>query len=47
MREYVVNNITHTVYDNKDEVPVNIKYKDWKDSKLGDWVLADDDSVIQ
>jgi hypothetical protein len=47
MREYVVNNITHTVYDSKEEVPVNIKYKDWKDSKLGDWVLADDDSIIQ
>ena len=46
MREYVVNNISHKVYD-KDEVPVEIKYKDWKDSKLGDWVLADDDCVIQ
>ena len=34
MREYVINNITHTVYDSIDEVPVNIKYIEWKDSKL-------------
>ena len=47
MREYVINNITHTVYDSIDEVPVNIKYIDWKDSKLGDWVLTDDECVIQ
>lgn len=46
MREYVVNNISHKVYE-KDEVPVDITYKDWKDGTLGDWVLADDDCVIQ
>ena len=47
MREYVVNNINHIVYDSIEEVPVNIKYKDWNKGKLGDWVLADDDCVIQ
>ena len=47
MREYPVNGRTHVVYDSKEEVPVEIEYKNWKKAKLGDWVLADDESVIQ
>ena len=47
MREYIINNISHIVYDSIEEVPVNIKYIDWKDGILGDWVLADDECVIQ
>ncbi len=47
MREYIINNISHIVYDSIEEVPVNIKYKEWKDGILGDWVLTDDECVIQ
>ena len=47
MREYIINNISHIVYDSIEEVPVNIKYKQWKDGILGDWVLTDDECVIQ
>ena len=47
MREYVVNNISHKVYDSIEEVPVKIKYTDWNKGKLGDWVLTDDECVIQ
>ena len=47
MREYPVNGRTHKVYDSKEEVPVNINYKDWNKAKLGDWVLADDGCVLQ
>ena len=47
MREYTVNNIIHKVYDSLEEVPGDIKYKDWNDGELGDWGKADDDCVIQ
>ena len=48
MRYYKVNNINYTVFDNTDEVPNNITYiKDWRKGQLNDWVLADDDCVIQ
>ena len=48
MRYYKVNKIQHTVFDSEDEVPANIHYlREWRDSVLSDWVLADDGCVIQ
>tara|TARA_Y100000361_G_C11135642_1_gene331742 strand:+ start:105 stop:833 length:729 start_codon:yes stop_codon:yes gene_type:complete len=48
MREYTVNNTKHTVYDNVDEVPGNIDYLyNWKHGHVGDWVLTDDECVVQ
>jgi len=48
MRNYKVNKIQHTVFDSQDEVPEQIAYKrDWRNGQVGDWVLADDDCVIQ
>ena len=48
MRYYTVNKKEHTVYDNVDEVPGNVDYLyDWRHGNLGDWVLTDDECVIQ
>ena len=48
MRNYKVNRVIHTVYDSIDETPPHIKpLKDWRDANIGDWVIADDDSIIQ
>ena len=48
MRTYRVNKYKHTVYDSIDETPPHIKpLKDWRDANIGDWVIADDDSIIQ
>ena len=48
MRHYKINNITHTVFDAKEEVPENIRYiEDWRDGRISDWVLADDGCIIQ
>ena len=48
MKHYRVNKIEHTVFDNKDEVPSNISYKvDWRDGYLSNWVLTDDECVVQ
>jgi hypothetical protein len=48
MRNYKVNGITHTVFDAKEEVPSEIRYKeDWREGHITDWVLADDGCVIQ
>jgi len=48
MRHYKVNKIEHTVFDSIDEVPKNLVYNvDWRDSHVGDWVQADDGSVLQ
>ena len=47
MREYIVNNNIHIVYDNVEEVPVNITIRDINRVKLGDWILTDDNCVIQ
>ena len=47
MRDYIVKGRTHYVYD-LDEVPDDISYlKDWRDGRVGDWVLSDDECVIQ
>ena len=48
MREYTVKNSTHTVYDSKEEFPLDKKLLDnWRNSDIGDWVLADDGCIIQ
>ena len=48
MRKHKVNGIIHIVYETVSEVPPHINItKDWRRGNIGDWVLADDESVIQ
>ena len=48
MRQYKANRINHIVYDSLDEVPSNIQViDDWRNGKIGDWILTDDECVIQ
>ena len=48
MRVYKVNRLNHRVYDPSDPLPKNLKViADWRDGHLSDWVLADDECVIQ
>ena len=48
MRYYKVNGIEHKVYDPEDQVPNGlIVIENWRDSRTGDWVKADDDCTIQ
>ena len=48
MRYYKINNITHTVFESKEEVPGGLEYvQDWRDSRLHDWAKADDGCIIQ
>ena len=47
MQKHKVNGILHEVYE-LDEVPEDITVvNNWRDAELGDWVLTDDDCVIQ
>ena len=48
MRSYNVNRIKHTVFDSIDEIPSDVTIvDDWRSSKIGDWVKADDGCIIQ
>tara|TARA_R110002012_G_scaffold194163_4_gene361986 strand:+ start:3404 stop:4129 length:726 start_codon:yes stop_codon:yes gene_type:complete len=48
MRSYRVNKVMHNVYDSIDEVPIHIKpLRDWRKARVGDWVIADDECIIQ
>ena len=48
MRHYRVNKIKHTVYDSLDEVPPSISpISNWRNADVGDWVIADDECIIQ
>ena len=48
MRVYKVNSIEHKVYDSGDIIPNGISItRDWREGRVGDWVLADDECVIQ
>ena len=48
MRHYKVKRVSHQVFDSIDEFPKDKKYlKNWRDGHIGDWVLADDDCIIQ
>jgi hypothetical protein len=43
-----VNGINHPVYSTEDKLPEDIKVvKDWREGQIGDWVLTDDETVIQ
>ena len=47
MIEYKVKGKLHPVY-NLSEIPDNLSYKkDWRKAGIGDWVLTDDNYVIQ
>tara|TARA_Y100000593_G_scaffold60713_1_gene112613 strand:+ start:231 stop:947 length:717 start_codon:yes stop_codon:yes gene_type:complete len=47
MRTYKVNGVYHKVYDSIEEAPrLEIK-NNWRIAKVGDWVKADDESIIQ
>tara|TARA_Y100001938_G_scaffold147172_1_gene227784 strand:- start:213 stop:953 length:741 start_codon:yes stop_codon:yes gene_type:complete len=49
LRVYKVNRIEHRVYEQEDAFPhdsVSVR-SNWKDGQIGDWVLADDDCIIQ
>ena len=48
MRTYKVNGLEHRVYDPDDEMPLDLLVlRDWRLGQVGEWVMADDDSVIQ
>ena len=48
MRYYKVKGIKHTVYETEQETPPHLNIiRDWRKGTIGDWVLADDKSVIQ
>ena len=48
MREYWVNKFKHKVYDSKEDTPPSIcPLEDWRKGAVGDWVVADDDCIIQ
>ena len=48
MRYYKVNGIEHKVYDPEDRVENGlVVIGNWRDSRTGDWVKADDDCIIQ
>jgi len=48
LRVYKVNSIEHKVYDSGDMIPNDISItRDWREGHIGDWVLADDECVIQ
>ena len=47
MRVYKVNSILHRVYDPDDPVVGLDVVTNWRQGKVGEWVIADDDCVIQ
>ena len=48
MRLYKVNNIQHRVYELEDVLPEGMIVRDdWRNAKVGDWVRADDDCIVQ
>ena len=48
MRQYLIKKISHRVYEPNDPLPRNLNVlEDWRDGHVGDWVLADDECVIQ
>ena len=48
MRNYTISNITHIVYDEGDTIPNDINViSNWRNGVKGDWVLSDDNCVIQ
>jgi len=48
MRKYTVKNQSYTVYDSPDEFPEDMQFlDDWRAGDVEDWVLADDNCIIQ
>ena len=48
MRTYKVNGIEHKVFESEDETPIGLVTVDnWRYSRAGDWVRADDGCIIQ
>jgi len=48
VRSYRANGIDHKVYDEDDEMPLDLLVlKDWRVGQVGEWVMTDDCSVIQ
>ena len=48
MRRYKVATSWHTVYEGIDEVPKDlIVVPDWRDGRVGDWILSDDGCIVQ
>ena len=48
MRYYKVKGIKHTVYDSEREVPPTVNIvRNWRMGNIGDWVLTDDECIIQ
>ena len=47
MRIYKVNGVYHKVYETIEESPPHKIVNDWRKGNVGDWVKADDDSIIQ
>ena len=48
MRSYTISKIDHVVYDDVTELSEGFNYSsNWRDAKIGDWVKADDGSVVQ
>ena len=48
MRYYKVNGVEHKVYDPDDQVENGlVVIENWRFSRVGDWVKADDDCIIQ
>ena len=48
MRIYKVNGMDHKVYEPDDEVPLDLSVlSDWRIGQVGEWVMADDECVIQ
>ena len=48
MRYYKVNGVEHKVYDPEDQLENGlVVIENWRDSRIGDWVKADDDCIIQ
>ena len=48
MRTYKISNIVHKVYEPDDEMPPDLLVlSDWRNGQVGEWVIADDDCVIQ
>ena len=48
MKSYKVNKIVHKVYEDEFEFPPGLSITgDWRDGEVGDWILTDDQCLIQ
>jgi hypothetical protein len=48
VRVYKVNGIDHKIYEPDDEMPSDVSVlSDWRIGQVGEWVMADDECVIQ